>query len=220
MKRLHFTLAFALLAGGASYATTINYDTAATVFGCTNVAGALAGCGTNEVTIGSSTDAVVLLYQASTSSVDASPITFTNLGSLVVGCLNGGTACSSENLSGITLNLEINQSVPGPTTPTLGLITGALAGSVSGSASGGFITFGTGASVQLTDGVVLTTYAIQGPFLSLPTPSDNTCLLNCPASPAGSTTIQGVITALPEPEISLLVASGLVAIGTFRRRRK
>jgi hypothetical protein len=213
MKRLIFTLFFALLVGGASYADQIQYDTSAgSVFNCLNSA-SLTGCGTNAVTLG---DTIVLTYVPAVTGVTVSfpnfPSSNTNFGNLVVSCLGGGTACGQVAVpTGLTLSIEINQTVPDVLSGIIpvGTISGS---SLSGTSSSAFILWNQGTSVALIGTTLDDTYSIQNTLLGL----------SAPNSGGGQTSIQGQIVAaaaVPEPAISLLFASGLVAIGSIRRKR-
>jgi hypothetical protein len=213
MKRLIFTLTFAVLATGASYADQILYDTTAgSVFNCLN-SSALTGCGTNSVTIGNT---IVLSYVPVSTGVSvtlpSNPSSNTNFGNLLVSCVGGGTACGSVAIpTGLTLTININQT--GPDTLSGAIPVGTISGaSISGNSSGAFILWNQGASVSFVGSSLDDTYSIQNPLLGL----------SAPNSGGGETTIQGQVLAssVPEPAISLLFASGLVAVGTIRRKKK
>jgi hypothetical protein len=187
-------LAAGMTAAPAAHAATVTYNT---LFSELCIGGS--GCSTNNQTVGGVSVAFVPLPD---TTVDADPATYASLGSLVVSCVGGGTSCGSASLAGLNLYLTVSQSTPSGGTATL--VTGALSGSISGKSSAATITWPTLNSATI--GAV--TYSIANNFLVLVPPSSN----------AGTTTIQGNISAVPVPAGAWLFGSALGLLA-FRRRR-
>jgi hypothetical protein len=217
MKRSIYTLCFALLASFASYGDVIQYDTnTGSQFNCSG--GNVTGCGTQQITIGGTMTLTYLPTTGTSVSVDpyVDPTTFSNFGYLQFACVDGTTTCDPNGLqlpSGLSLIIQVNQATPDSLDGTIP--NGLLQGSISGSSSGAYIQWAPGASVVLQGAVDQVKYSILNPILGLTPPASCQGAGNC-----GETTIQSEITELvPEPAVSLLMASGLVAIGTIRRRK-
>lgn len=217
MKLLRLIPLFALFAGGAAFANTIQYDTSAgSVFNCVS-SGSVTGCGTNTITIGNT---VVLSYLPTNSSVTVDPInapsTYANLGNIQISCVDNSLTCPNQTLpGGLSLSITINQSQPDFLSG--GIPVGTVVGSIAGGSSNASIEWAPGSSVTLNGAVFDVTYAIVSPTLALSPPA------SCYGGHCGVTSIQGLITdpaSVPEPAISMLFASGLVAIGSIRRRKK
>jgi len=217
MKLLSLIPCLALLGAATVHANTIQYDTTAgSVFNCIN-SGSLTGCGTSQIQIGG---VMALTYLPTLSSVSVDPVTFpttfTSFGNLQFTCLDGTKTCGAQTLSaGVTLTININQSLPDFLTGSIGA--GVLVGTISGGSSNASVQWTPGASVELFGTAYNVIYGIQSPTLSLPPPA------SCFSGNCGMTSIQGQITELstvPEPAVSLLCAGGLLAMGGFRRRKK
>ena len=224
MKRFALLVLFALAAAGLSFADVVNYDTAQSYFACTNSA-TLTGCGQKQVTIGSGTDAVVLTYLSTTvTNLNAMPSSITNFGRLLVSCLNGGTACTSQSLGAGVLNFSIVINQTGPEALTGAIAAASITGLFSGTSGFGFATWSQGSSSDLIGQNFDVKYAIllNNNRLGLVVPVSSNCSDPCPVSgPAGETSIQGQISvsSMPEPAVSLMLAGGLLALGVMRRRK-
>ncbi|HEY3739210.1 MAG TPA: PEP-CTERM sorting domain-containing protein [Bryobacteraceae bacterium] len=162
-----------------------------------------------------------MTYLPTNSSVSVDPInapsTFSNLGNIQISCVDHTLTCPSESLpSGLTLAININQSQPDFLSG--GIPVGTVVGSIAGGSSNASIQWDPGSSVTLNGALFDVTYAIVSPNLTLSPPA------SCYGGNCGMTSIQGLITdpvsSVPEPAISMLFASGLVAVGSVRRRKK
>ena len=211
MKRYGFTLLFALVASTVTYADTIHYDTTpGSIFNCVN-SGSLSGCATSQVTVGGT---ILLTYVPTISSVDVflpgNPSSNANFGNLVVTCVDNTNTCASQSIATGTLTLTVNVHQTGPDDLTGAIPDARIFGSIGGSNSAALIQWNQGTSVELDGKVFKTIYSIQNTTLGLVAPATG-----------GTTTIQAQIlaAAVPEPAISMLFASGLLALGAFRRKK-
>ena len=221
MKRLALATLFTLMSAGATYASNIVYDTFGTVFLCSNGVNVL-GCGGDSITLG---NAIKLSYTAIGTTVDATPATFANFGYLQVSCLDGTTTCASQPIpAGLTLALHIDQTAPNLNS---GVVPGGtIFGALSGSGSSSPIRWGADGLIVFRGATDVVTYSFQDAFFVVVPPA------SCSGGECGQTTIQGVITdvpversvsspaSVPEPALSLLLASGLLAASAYGRLRR
>lgn len=221
MKRA-ILLTILLLTGVlALSAATVTYDTSlGSVFNCSNTA-SLKGCGTNQIVVGGA-DGVTLYYLPVSTSVFATPTSIANFGSIIAACTAGGTVCGGQTLpTGLTLTIQFNQAAPDAGLQSS--LTGAISGAIGGSFSLANIAWAPGSAVVLTGPTYTVTYSILNPTLYWVPPANNNCPNPCPvASPAGNTTIQGLITdppnTVPEPSTMILIGTGAIAAGAFRKK--
>ena len=210
MKCSFLLIALCSLAAVSATAGTINFDTTGSQL-CT---GAI-GCGSTTVTFGQT----IITYRPNLGETESTP-SFVNLGSLVISCVGGGTACASNAVpTGLTLYVNVNQTAPPAGS---GFISGGgIAGTLSGTSSTALITWAPGAKVDIsTSGNVTTTYAILNPILGLVPPANNNCGPSCAIQPSGLTTIQGQVTqTAPEPGSILLLSTGMAGFLLARKRR-
>lgn len=222
MERIVFTVLFGLMAISATFADMIKYDTTpGSVFNCVE-SGTLSGCGTGQVTLGNT---ILLTYvPAQNSSVEVilpgMASSNAQFGNIVITCVDRTTSCNSQSIVGLTLRISIHQLLPNDLT---GFIPDAtISGTIGGGSSAALIQWNQGTSVDLAGANLDNLYSIQNTTLGLVAPAAG-----------GTTTIQALIQAaagtprpndaplssVPEPAISLLLAGGLVAMGTVGRRK-
>lgn len=173
-------------------ALTVQYDTIGTTFTCAGCTGS----GTSSISFVSGSNNVKIDYtpQASIPNVDAP--TNGSFGEIKFTTLSG----SLINFNA-TLNLLINQTLP---TAGSGNLAGKIAGQVKFNTNTGKLEFSPTNTVTI-GGV---TYELDTNIRLVPTSTN-----------AGVITIQGFITAVPEPGFYVLSTAGLVGLLTFARRR-
>lgn len=181
-----------LTVGGASaYATAVQYTTQGSFNGnpFAPTAAVVFGSGANQFTLS--------FLGNPGANLNANPTSFANLGSFDT----IGTPAGATIPSGQTFTLEILQTLPGGGS---GTIAGILSGAIALNSSTGQVTFSPNSTTIA--GVL---YTINSPVNLVPFTSGD----------AGLTTIQGQVTATPEPVTMALSGVGLLIIGLIRRRR-
>jgi hypothetical protein len=134
------------------------------------------GCGVSSQTFGG---AVTVTYTpVSALTVDASPQSFSSLGEISIACVGGGANCANQSLAG--LNLFINIAQTAPTSGFASISGGVITGTIRGTASTARVTW----SVSAGGVIGPIRYAI----------ADNALALVPPATNAGRTSIQAVVT--------------------------
>jgi hypothetical protein len=199
MKKLLLALGAGVLMSVAASATTVTYNTSSSTL-CVG-SGA---CGVSSQTIGGSV--LVAFTPLSTSTVDANPTTFGSFGSVDISCVGGGTACGSQSLAGLVLNITITQSVP--SSGQSSIPGGTITGSISGTASSAVISWSNGSSTTIGN----IRYAVaNNPLALVPVTTNN-----------GITSVQAIITdqTIPEPSTYMLISGSLLGLGLMRKRLK
>ena len=200
-----FISLFFLLASLSAVAGTVSFNT----IGSQLCVGSN-GCGATIASFGQ----VVISYTPNPGETESAP-SFTNLGRLIVNCVDGGTGCVPTSLpTSLTLYLQINQTGP---TPASGFLPGALlSGTVSGKSSTALIHWSALDNFVTPDGAA---YSVLNPILGLVPPANNNCGVACAIQPSGVTTIQGQVkqTATPEPGSILFFLTGFAAFLLFRK---
>ncbi|MBI3209428.1 MAG: PEP-CTERM sorting domain-containing protein [Candidatus Solibacter usitatus] len=231
MKKILILVAMFALYCVCASATIVTYNTAG-AFSCTNVAGSVAGCGTNQITFGniSGSDAVLMSYRSIMSStVDASGIgSDTPLGFVDLSCVAGGFGCSTRVApAALGLTITVNQTSP---VGSGSIPSGAITGSISGIMANASIAWTLPATTLVGSGATKQKYEVLNSPLHLNPASTNNCL-GCSVNgsylptPTGDTSIQGHVMdvtnggSVPEPETYVLMGAGLIALGLYRRQR-
>lgn len=223
MKRLVLMMFLALLGIGFTSANTVAYDTNSTLFLCSEAG---IGCGTAVITLGNTDTGILRITYVPTGTsvtVDAAnPTTNANFGYLQTECTTPSTGCAFQFLpADLLLSVRLNQYLPDTSPTSFAIPAYRFLGGIADSQSGALVQWGPDAFVTYTGPTTLVTYSLANLSLGLTSPAScDGAGNNC-----GVTTIQGTITdppitsAVPEPAVSLMLASGLVALGVTRRKR-
>jgi MYXO-CTERM domain-containing protein len=189
-----------LMAGTAS-AATIAYTTSGSTLSCNGIAGCVPD-GLSGVTLDGT---LTIVYNPGSASNVKTPSNI-NLGNLVT----SGSG-NDIDLTGLKLTINILSTPPG-TSGSLpnGSVSGTISvdqslASITFSPSNTTTSFGTLPGVNI-GGII---YQVKQTTLDIEDPTDG--------SPVGETSIQGAVSAVPEPS-TLLPALALGLIGLWRRR--
>ncbi len=222
MRKIFTTLTplavFVLGAISVANATVVTYGTSG-VFKCNGVANCTAVG--NVATVGGLT----LTYEAQPSTVvNANPLVSANYGDIIV---TGGPSTAITLLSNLLLDITINQT--GPFAQSTGIFSGILTGSlgITGGNSDGFATICFVASNACASQIETITYAgdtsivykLQTPQNPNAPPANGYTIRATSTKSGDPTSFQGSISAVPEPSSYVMFASGLLALGTLRRRK-
>ena len=183
-------MAVVLAAGSTAFATTVTYSTEGSING-----GAFSN--NPSITFGSGANQFTFDFNGIVGgSVNANPSTFASFGYFeTIGTTSGATIPANQ-----TFTLKIFQNLPNSGTGTLAA---TLSGTVSFNSSSATVSF---SQTSTTIGGV--NYALQyNPVALVPF-----------STLAGDTTLQGVITATPEPLTFAFVGAGLIGLGLLRKR--
>jgi hypothetical protein len=207
MSKLYALSLLALSVSPTWALTTVNYNTTGSVLSCNGVAGWVQNTATS-VSIGG----LSLTYNTGSGSGMAAP-SFINFGNLV----STGTS-DGVSLTGLLLNLNVNS-----TPPRASGIAGV--GTVSGSMGANFSTaqisfasasttsiFGTMPGVVIGSGTNGANYQVVQTLLALQAPTVG--------NPIGQTSIQGTVSAVPEPSTALMMVMGVAGLGAARLRKR
>src|SRR5262249_34879730 len=147
---------------------------------------------------------VLLTYIGIPGSTVVNAPTGASFGDIVFSCLGGGTGCASQPIpAGLLLTINITQTLPTAGGPT-GIPSATVIGTVSGTSNNGVVTW----PLSNTIGIGDIRYSIANNPLNLVPPSSSN----------GDTTVQGLITVAPEPEMLSLIGIGLFGLALVRRR--
>jgi hypothetical protein len=171
-----------LLGSTIAQAAQINYTTTGSFDG-----------GSNVKAFGSGT----LTFESASGPVFASPFTFASLGTIRTAGFTG-----FEDLSGTTLTITVNQTLPGPANTAAFSTT--ITGTISGTASTAIIDFAGIQEVTISSVLYKNT---QETYQLVPQ-----------STASGATTIQGSVEVVPEPGTTLLLSTGFAVIALAGRK--
>jgi len=200
-----FLFCLLTLIGPALHAASVTYSTSSSQL-CIGAS----GCATNTQTLGGGSGVTITYNPVASATVNAAPSTSGSLGSIVVSCVGGGTACGSQSLAG--MNLYINIAQTAPTAGSGSISGGVMTGSISGTASSATITW---ASPAGTIGNI--TYAVTSTPLGLVPASVNGGSNALTGSVTDNTYVSAVPTLSQAGLIGLIL---LLAAGAFVLRRR
>lgn len=207
MYQRFFLFCLLTLIGPALHAATVTYSTSSSQL-CIGAA----GCGVNSQTVGGGSGVTITYNPVATATVNAIPSTSGSLGSIVVSCVGGGTACGSQSLAG--MNLYINIAQTAPTAGNGSISGGVMTGLISGTASSAVITWAAPAG---TVGNI--TYAVTSTPLGLVPAS----VQGGVSAVTGSITDNAYVDITPVPTLSqaglIVLVLLLVAVAFVLRRR-
>ena len=184
------TLALITIASSVR-ATTVTYSTTGSFNG-----GAFSS--PTSIGFGGGANTTTLTFTGVSATVDTDPFGFTFAS---LGTMHTASTGSGASVAGTTFAIQITQTVPSAGS---GNVSGTISGFISQNSSTSQITF---TVTSVTIGAI--TYSVPNNPLSLVPPVTNN----------GNTTIQGRVTAVPEPATLGLLGAGLFALAATVSRK-
>ena len=209
----HGLAAIALISAVPAHAATVDYTTTAT-FSCAGCVITSNGSGDVKVVYGTGVNTATLQFFGAPSGT--SVISDGDFVSAAFGYIQASAEGRGSAING-TLQLAIRQTNPGP--PLTGALpTAMLSGAISITRSTSYATFGSSPNPEVTLGGGVTYELDTSKNINNKTQYGYTIV--SPASGKGQSSLQGNISATPEPRLLTLTSigfAGLVVVA-FRRR--
>lgn len=190
------TAAAAAFAATPASAQLVTYNTNGSTLQCGTAANCSAITG-NSIRFGTGVNSLVLSYDPILSATVSAP------SNISLGAIDSSNLLASNyDITGVLLNILLFSTPPGSSGS---LPQGSISGTLAGFSSNATLSF-------LSGGVTIGgfNYAVTNSPLSINPPSSN----------AGVTTIQGRVTAVPEPATWAMMLLGFGGIGFAMRRRR
>jgi hypothetical protein len=212
----HGLIGIALFAAVPAHAATVDYTTTAT-FSCTGCAITNNGSGDVKVVYGTGANTATLeFFGAPPGTSLYSDGSFVTAG---YGYIQASSTGKGSTING-AFTLAIDQSSPGASPLAGAFPTATLSGLVASNRSTSYASFGTSPDPEVTLGGPVTYELDTSKNLNNKTHYGYTIV--SPATGNGRTSLQGNISATPEPGLLTLTAAGFfgLTVLAFRRRRQ